>query len=393
MRIDDLSDSTRAVHAGEEPDPATGALDPPIVLSNAYAFEDAADAAAQFAGERPGFIYSRWANPTVRAFERKMAALEDAADAVALASGMAAVYAGITAFAGAGDHVVAPAGLYAETARLVRERLARFGIEHTFVDMTDPARVEAAMTPATRVVWIETPANPSLAIYDIARIAEIAHARGARLVADNTFATPFHQRPLALGADLVVHAATKAIGGHGDAVGGVVAGPEDLCHAVRDATVRQVGAVMAPMTAWLLARGARTLALRQERASRTAQELAERLARDPRIERVRYPGLAEHPGHQVAARQMRRGFGSLVAYEVRGGVERGRRAYDAFELIARAVSLGDVRTLVTHPATTTHASMSADARRAAGIGEGLMRLSVGIEDVDDLWRDLDRALG
>ena len=392
MNERDRDPGTVAVHAGDEPDEATSALEPPLVMSSAYAFPDAAHTAAVFAGEEEGFVYTRWRNPTVEAFERKIAALEGAEAAVALGSGMAAVHGAMTVDLRAGDHVVASASVYAETAKLIRERLARFAVEVTHVDTSDLVAVEEAFRPTTRVVWIETPANPVLTVTDIARAAEIAHARGASLCVDSTFATPYHQRPLSLGADLVVHSATKAICGHGDAIGGVVAGSAELCARVRSDAVRASGAAMSPFTAWVLARGARTLPLRAERASATAMELARRLEADRRIERVFYPGLPSHPQHEVAARQMQRGFGAIVAFEVRGGVAAGQQVYDRVELVARAVSLGDVRSLLTHPASTTQASMPADQRRAAGISDGLMRLSVGIEGVEDLWSDLDRAL-
>lgn len=388
----DLDDATLAVHAGDEPDEGTAALDPPIVMANAFAFESAADAAARFDGSQGGYVYTRWKNPTIEALERKVAALEGAQGAVALASGMAAVFGAIASNVRSGDHVVAPVTLYAETAKVLRERLARFGVETTFVDPTDPKHVAAAIRPQTRVVFAETPANPTLAITDLHAVAEIAHGAGAILVADNTFATPWHQRPLAHGADLVVHAATKGLGGHGDAVGGVVAGGSERLRIIRNDSVNGMGAAMSPFTAWLIARGVRTLPLRAARASESAAELARRLEADARIERVHYPGLPSHPGHAVATRQMRRGFGALVAFEVEGGLDPARQGYDALRVIARAVSLGDVRSLITHPASTTHHSMGAEARRAAGIADGLMRLSVGIEDVEDLWRDLDRAL-
>ena len=388
----DRDPCTVDVHAGDEPDPTTGALEPPIVLSSAYAFEDAEHTAARFDGTAEGFIYTRWRNPTVEAFERKMAALEDAPSAVALASGMAAAHAALTVDLRTGDHVVASASLYAETARLFRDRLSRFGIDVTYADTTDTDAIAHACRDETRVIWVETPANPVLKVTDIAAAAEVAHARSARLVVDSTFATPYHQRPLALGADLVVHSATKAICGHGDAIGGIVAGEAELCARLRADAVRAGGASMSPFTAWLLSRGARTLSLRAARASETAHELARRLEAHPGVERVFYPGLPSHPQHDVARRQMVRGFGALVAFEARGGLAAGQRVYDRVALITRAVSLGDVRTLLTHPASTTHASMPREQREAAGITEGSMRLSVGIEGVEDLWADLDRAL-
>ncbi len=383
---------TVAVHAGEHPDRESGALEPPIVLASAYAFASAEDAAAQFRREKPGHIYTRWSNPTLAALEDKLAALEGAEAAVVLASGMAAVTGAIEAFVGAGDHIVAPRGLYAETARLLRERLPRFGITTTFVDGTSADAVLAALTPRTRVVYAETPANPTLAITDLAALASIAHAHGALLVVDGTFATPYHQQPLAHGADLVLHSATKAICGHGDAIGGVVSGAAALVAKIREDAVRTAGAALSPLTAMLLSRGVRTLGLRMKQASASALELAARLEADPRIERVHYPGLPSHPHHALASRQMVRGFGAMVAFEVRGGLEAGARTYDAVEIIARAVSLGDVRSLLTHPASTTSSSMPKADRLAGGITDGLMRLSVGIEDLEDLWTDLDRAL-
>lgn len=389
----DAGFATRAVHAGESPDGATGGVEAPLVRSSAFAFESAADARAQFEGKTEGCIYGRWRNPNVASFEAKMAALEGAEAAVALASGMAAVEAALTVGLGVGDRVLAPLGVYAETAKLLRGRLARFGIGADFVDMRDLDAVERSWTDATRVVWCETPANPRLTLYDIEALSALARARGARLVVDGTFATPYHQQPLSLGADLVVHSATKAIGGHGDALGGVVSGPAEPVAAIREDAVRTGGAILSPDAAWLLARGLRTLPLRMERASANAATLAARLEADPRVATVAYPGLASHPQHPLARRQLRRGFGALVAFELRGGRVAGERCYDRLRLITRAVSLGDVRSLITHPASTTHASMPEPQRRAAGITDGLFRLSVGIEDVEDLWADLDAAMG
>ncbi len=382
--------STTAVHGGDAVDEATSALDGPLVMSSAFAFRDAADAAARFEESGSGLIYGRWDNPTVARFEAKLAALEEAEDAAAFASGMGAIVGALSAFVEEGAHVIAPQGVYAETARVLTKHFARFGVETTFVDAPEASAIASAMRTNTRVVWIETPANPTLAVTDIQRAR--AEAEGAVLLVDSTFATPFHQTPLAHGADMVVHSATKAIGGHGDVIGGVVAGSAERVARVRDVGGRMAGATLSPMSAWLLSRGARTLALRQARASETAQLLAERLESDPRISVVHYPGLESHPQHDVARRQMRRGYGSLLAFEIAGGAEAGRRAYDAVELVTRAVSLGDVRTLLTHPASTTHSSMPRQRRLEAGIGDGLMRLSVGIEDAEDLWSDLDRAL-
>jgi methionine-gamma-lyase len=383
---------TLAVHAGDHPDPHSKALEPPIVLASAYAFDSADDAAAQFDGRAEGHIYTRWSNPTVRALEEKIAALEGAEASVAFASGMAAIAASLESFLVTGDHLIASASLYAEAARLMRERLPRFGIETSFVDTTDLAAVRAALRDRTRVIYVETPANPTLAISDLAALAQIAHDAGARLVVDGTFATPFHQRPLDFGADVVLHSATKAISGHGDTIGGVASGKTDVMQTLRHTGVRTAGAPMSPLTAMLIARGAKTLCLRMERASATAAWLADKLASDPRIDAVHYPGLTSHPQHALASRQMQRGFGAMIAFEAKGGLEAGKRCYDRLTLITRAVSLGDVRSLITHPASTTSHSMPRADRLRAGITDGLMRVSVGIEDRDDLWNDLDAAL-
>ncbi len=382
--------STIAVHAGEERD-ASGALEPPLVLSSAFALGTADEAAGAFRGENDRWIYGRWGNPTVRQLEQKLAALEGAEDAVATASGMAAVTGALLANLRAGDHVVAPLAFYGESARLLRERLPAFGIEATFVDATRSDAVAEAIRPTTRVVYVESPANPTLQLTDIAAVAELAHARGITLIADNTFATPVCQQPLSLGADLVLHSLTKAIGGHGDAIGGVVAGSRERVAAVADLVVKGFGGVLAPFNAFLVARGVRTLALRQRQACASALAIARFLEAHAGVSRVHYPGLASHPGHALAKRQMQ-DFGALVAFELRGGLDAGKRVLERVRVISHAVSLGDVRSLVTHPASTTASTMPADLRLRAGIADGLLRLSVGIEDSADLIADLDRAL-
>jgi cystathionine beta-lyase/cystathionine gamma-synthase len=282
--------------------------------------------------------------------------------------------------------------MYGESARLLRERLPRLGVTATFVDGTSVDAYADAIRPTTRVLYVETPANPVLAVSDLAGVARLSRERGLVSVADNTFATPACQRPLALGVDVVVHSMTKALCGHGDAIGGVVVGSAELVARVADTVVKGLGAVLAPLNAFLIARGVRTLGLRMERASASALAIARWLASREGVARVHYPGLPDHPGHAVAARQMAP-FGSLLAFELEGGQAAGARLLEGVRLIAHAVSLGDVRSLVTHPASTTASTMPAADRRAAGISDGLLRLSVGIEDVDDLVADLDRALG
>jgi methionine-gamma-lyase len=381
---------TLAVHAGDVPGD-DGALDPPVVLSNAYAFPDAEEAAARFRPGGEGYIYSRWRNPTVDALEAKLAALEGAEEAVCLASGMAALHALFAGHLAAGDEVLAATSLYAETVRLLRDHFTSFGVTVRFVEGT-PEAIAAAVTERTKLVHVETPANPTLRIVDLAGVVEAVGGR-ALVSVDGTFATPYHQRPLEQGADLVVHSTTKGLSGHGDAVGGVVAGRREVVDPVRKVGTRTCGGVLAPLTAMLVGRGVRTLGVRMAKASENARILARRLEEDRRIAKVHYPGLPSDPGHEVAARQMSRGFGPVLAFEVEGGLEAGRRAYDRVALIARAVSLGDVRSLLTHAASTTHASLSAEERSRAGLSDGLLRLSAGIEDVEDLWADLDGALG
>jgi methionine-gamma-lyase len=388
--------ATACVHAGDAPDPATHALEGPLVLSSAFGFASADEAAGAFQGKNEAYIYGRWGNPTVEALEAKLAALEGTEDACATASGMAAVSGVVLAYCATGDHVVAPRSMYAESARLLRERLPRFGVDTTFVDATDVRAYAGAVRPTTRLLYIETPANPNLAIADVAAIVSLARERGITTVADNTFATPFAQTPHALGVEIVVHSMTKALGGHGDAIGGCVCASRAHVARVRDLVVKGFGGVLAPFNAFLVARGLRTFALRQRQQCASAAELARRLAEHPRVAVVHHPSLASHPGHDLARRQMH-AFGSLVSFEMHGATDdaalaAGRRVLEGVRTITHAVSLGDVRSLLVHPASTTHSTMPPDVRAAANIGSGLLRLSVGIESVEDLWRDLETAL-
>ena len=391
--------ATTCVHAGDAPD-ADGALDPPIVLSSAFAFTSAEHAARAFRGEEDAWIYGRWGNPTVDALEKKLAALEGAEAACATASGMAAIAGVLLATCEAGDHVVAPRSMYAESARLLRERLPKLGITTTFVDSTREAYA-AAVTSQTRVVYVETPSNPTLAIVDISAIAELARSLGRSrplVVVDGTFATPFAQAPLALGADLVVHSMTKGIGGHGDVIGGAVIGSASLVDGAREVIVKGFGGVLSPLSAWLVSRGIRTFALRQERACATAATLAAYLAAQPSIAVVHHPSLPSHPGHRLAQAQMH-AYGALLSFELRGdpgkendAIDRGRTVLEGLRVATHAVSLGDVRTLVVHPASTTHSTMPADARRLAGITDGLLRVSCGLESAADLIADFEQSL-
>ena len=387
--------ATVVVHGGETALPY-GATDVPIVLSSAFRFDDAAMAAGAFQGTNDAWIYGRWGNPTVEHLEHRLAALEGAPAAATTASGMAAIAGTLLGLFDAGDHVIAPVAMYAESARLLRERLPRHGITTTFADATDPASWSRALTPHTRALYIETPANPTLAVTSIAEAVAFARAHGLRVIADNTFATPFAQTPLALGVNVVVHSATKALSGHGDVVGGVVAGSEEIVARVREYTVKGIGAVLPPMSAFLIERGLRTFALRQEQANRTAARLATTLAQHPAVARVHHPSLASHPQHALAREQMH-AFGSMLAFEVAAApgsdaLTTGRRVLENLTVATHAVSLGDTRTLVVHSASTTHSTMPAETRRAAGIADGLLRLSVGIEGAGALERDVLDAL-
>jgi methionine-gamma-lyase len=383
--------ATACVHAGDPTDPMAGALDEPIVLSSAFEFESADEAARAFRGEDHAYIYGRWGNPTVETLERQLAALEGTPLACATSSGMAAVSGAVLSIAEAGAHIVAPRAMYAESTRLFRERLPRFGITTSFVDATEPGAYEKAARPETRLFYLETPSNPVLGVTDIASVVAAARARkNVKTVCDNTFATPFGQNPHALGVDLVVHSLTKSLGGHGDAIGGCVCGSAEDVGRARDLVVKGFGGVISPLTAWSVARGIRTLALRQRQACESAATLAARLADHPRVRRVHHPSLSEHPGFPLACRQMH-AFGSLLSFEL-GSLEEGRALLEGVRVATHAVSLGDVRTLLVHPASTTHSTMPREARLLANIGDGLLRLSVGIEGVEDLWQDLEQAI-
>jgi methionine-gamma-lyase len=382
--------TTRAIHAGDDAN-ASRAVATPVYHTSAFRFASADEGAAMFAGTMPGDVYTRWSNPNSSELEAKVAALEGAEEGLAAASGMAAISAVVLPCLAAGDHAIVDAAVYSATHVLFSTELPRFGIAATFVDTGDLAAVEAAVQPNTRLIYTESPGNPTLKIVDLAALAAFAKRRGITTICDNTFASPYLQRPIELGIDAVVHSATKYLGGHGDAIAGVAAGPRPLMQRAKTMILRDFGGVISPMTAFLVARGTATLALRMERHCANALAVARFLQSHPAVERVAYPGLASHPRHDVARRQMS-GFGGMIAFDVKGGLPAGRAVMDAVRLCTLAVSLGDVRTLICHPASMTHSTVSAEARRAAGISDGLIRLSVGIEDVEDVIADLDQAL-
>jgi len=382
---------TAVIHAGEETCPRTGAVDTPIYQSTTFAFDNANEGAELFSHRKDGYVYTRYGNPTLNALEEKIAALEGAEAAQVTASGMSAISTCVLSLVQGGDHIVSARSIYSAAFDLFFRKLLAWGVEVSFVGSTSPDDFARAMKPNTRLVYIETPSNPILNVLDIAAIARMAKKQGCLTVIDNTFATPINTRPLELGVDLVIHSATKYFCGHGDAMGGAIAGSRDLIRSISVETHRDLGGVMSPFNAWLILRGLRTLALRMERHNANAMQIAEFLQNHPKVEKVFYPGLPDHPGHDVARNQMR-GFGGIVGFVVRGGLEAGKYLLDNVRLCTLAVSLGDTRTLITHPASTTHVVVPREKRLEIGIFDGLVRLSVGIENGQDLKDDLDQAL-
>lgn len=381
---------TRAVHAGQHPDAASGAIATPITQTTAFGYGTLERGAALFAGEVPGYRYSRFANPTVAALEAKIADLEGAQAAVAFASGTAATSSVLLGLLNPGDEIVFLGPLYGGTEDLFRQMGERFGIR--VVDATQLG-LAACLTPATRMVWVETLTNPSLRLHDLAEVAAIAQAHGVPSVADNTFCTPCLVRPLEHGIDLVLHSMTKYMGGHGDATGGIVAGPAALIASVRKTGLGHVGGNLSPQEAFLFLRGIKTLPLRMAAHCEGAAAVAHFLAQHPVVRVVHYPGLASHPQHALARRLLHGGFGGMVAFElVRNERTAAAAVLNRLRLFTQAVSLGDVDSLACHPASTTHSFVSAAVRAQNGISEGLIRLSVGIEHPDDLIADLEHAL-
>jgi cystathionine gamma-lyase/cystathionine beta-lyase/cystathionine gamma-lyase/homocysteine desulfhydrase len=373
--------STKAIHAGQEPDPSTGAVSVPIYQTSTYAQEGL--------GRHKGFEYARTQNPTRLALERNLAALESGNTCFAFASGMAATNAVMTLLK-AGDHVIVSDNTYGGTFRLFDKVLRNFGLEFSYVDAREPQNVEDAVTGSTRMVFIETPTNPVMSLVNIAAVSEITRRRGARLVVDNTFMSPYFQRPLELGADIVVHSTTKYLNGHSDSVGGAVI-LNDEEDAVRLAFIQNAaGAILSPMDSWLVMRGTKTLAVRMRQHDQNGRLVAQFLAEHPRVKKIHYPGLKSHPQHELASRQMS-GFGGMISFET-GSLENAKRVLEGVKLCTLGESLGGVETLISHPATMTHASVPEVERNRLGITDGLVRISVGIEDAEDIIADLDNAL-
>ncbi len=396
MRVNEFFDpdwgpATLGVRAAE-PRTENGEHSASISLTSSYVFRNAAEAAAVFQGEQPGYIYSRFTNPTTEAFERRLAAMEGGEACVATASGMAAVLSVCLSLLKAGDHIVSSRGLFGSTINLFNNVLSKFGITVSYVAQSDLQGWQAALQPNTRLLFAETPTNPLVELVDIRGLADIAHRHGALLCVDNCFLTPVLQQPLRLGADLVVHSATKYLDGQGRCVGGAIVGDAQRVGKEVFGFMRTAGPCMSPFNAWVFLKGLETLAVRMKAHCDNAFALAQWLEEQPAVARVHYPGLATHPQHELA-RHQQAAYGAVVAFEVEGGREAAWRVIDSTRLISITANLGDTRTTITHPATTTHGRISAEARAQAGIGEGLLRVAVGLEDVKDLTADLARGLG
>ena len=383
--------ATRAIHGQELPPVEQDAPSVPIYQTATFRFDSSEAFAETINFRRPGYTYTRgYGNPTLLAFERVMAELEGTESAISFASGMAAIHTVVTTLASSGDTVVASSELYGGTYSLFDSLLPRYGVDVRFVSPHDHDEVRAALGGAA-FLYVETIANPNVTVADLEALGSVAGEAGVPSVVDNTFASPYLCNPASYGFDYVLHSATKYIGGHADLIGGVVCTTEERMAGLR-ATVIETGGTMAPLEAWLSMRGLMTLEIRMDRHSRTALELTSWLEGHPKVERVHYPGLPSHPQHEVARRELARGFGGMAAFEVVGGVDAGQRFCDALKLAWVAASLGGIQTLVCHPASTTHRQLDPAARKAAGIADGLIRLSVGLEDLDDLRADFERAL-
>lgn len=381
---------TIQVHAGHKHDQYKS-VNPPIYQTSTFAFEDADDGAACFAGENSGYIYTRLGNPTIRHLEDAVAAMEQGFGGIACGSGMGAVSTVYMAFLGAGSHIVSTDAVYGASRGVLEKHFSRFGVEATFVDTSKPELIEAAIKPNTRLLYIETPANPTISITDISACAAIARKHHLKLVVDNTFCSPYLQQPLVLGADIVLHSVTKFINGHADVVGGIIVTKTAEDHKLLYSVMTSMGPNMDPHQAYLVIRGLKTLSLRMEKAQANAMQIAEYLENHPAVAWVSYPGLKSHPQYELAQKQQS-GPGAMISFGLKGGLEAGKKLMNSVQLAVLAVSLGGVETLIQHPASMTHAKVSAEAKLAAGITDDLVRYSVGIENVNDLISDLERGL-
>ena len=384
--------ATRAIHHGYDPLQNEGSLTPPIHMTSTFVFETAQQGGARFAGEEVGHVYSRISNPTLDLLERRVAVLEGAEAGLALSSGLGAITSAMWTLLSPGDELIVDKTLYGCTFSYLHHGLAKFGITVTHVDLTVPENLSAAISAKTKLVYFETPANPNMRLVDIGALSKIARAAGAKLMVDNTYSTPYLTQPISLGADIVVHSATKYLGGHGDVIAGLLVGDVETVQAIRLFGMKDMtGAVMSPFNASMVLRGIKTLELRMDRHCKSAMTIAERLDAAPQIDRVWYPGLPSFEQYGLAVRQMS-DFGGMIAFELNGGIAAGQAMINATRMIHCAVSLGDTETLIQHPASMTHSTYTPEERARHDISDGLVRLSVGLEGVEDIWEDLERAL-
>ena len=395
MENKNMGIGTRAIHAGIIKDKQYGSLTMPVYQSSTFYFKSCEEGGRRFSGQEDGYIYTRLGNPTTNTLERKVASLEGAEAAAATSSGMGAISSALWTIASAGKHIIADSTLYGCTFALLSHGLPKYGVEVTFVNTSNLDEIKANLKENTVAVYLETPANPNLKIADISAIAQLVHGynKDIKVVCDNTFATPYLQKPLQLGADVVVHSATKYLSGHGDVIAGFVVGKADFITEVKMSGIKDMtGCVMSPHDAFLVLRGLKTFELRMKRHCENSMAIAKFLEAHPKVEKVYYPGLAGHKGYGIAKKQMTAGFGGMVSFEIKGGKENGMKFVNALELCTIAVSLGDAETLVEHPASMTHSTYTAEDLKEAGIPEGLVRLSAGLENAEDIIADLSQAL-
>ena len=382
--------NTQCIHGPQKANDPHGALTSPLYQTSTFHFENAAQGAARFAGEEPGYIYTRLGNPTTTELEQKVAQLEGCEAAAATATGMGAVSASVLSFLSQGDHLIASSALYGCTFAFFAHMLPRWGIEVTFVDMTNESELRAAIKPNSKMIFVETPINPTMAVIDLALIGNVAKQHHLLSVVDNTFLTPLLQSPKQYGIDIIMHSATKYLNGHGDVVAGIVCGSLEHITQIKMTVLKDIGATISPHDAWLINRGLKTLAIRVERHCQSAQTIAEYLEAHPQVNKVYYPGLKSHPGYKYIGKQMK-AAGGVIAFEIKGSLTDGEQFIDSMQLCTLAVSLGDAETLIQHPASMTHSPYTPEERLAAGISDGLIRLSVGLEDVNDIINDLNQA--
>ncbi len=382
---------TQAIHAGRINDEQFGSLATPLYQTSTFIFENAQQGADRFAGEQDGFIYSRLGNPTTRQLEQRIAAMEGTEDAAATATGMGAVSGALLANLASGDHLISSKAVYGCSYALMAHQLTKWGIEVSFVDMTNPSEIEAAIKPNTKVIYLETPINPNLVVLDIKTIADIAKRHQILSIVDNTFLTPVLQRPAEFGIDLIVHSATKYLNGHGDVVAGLICGTSEMINQIKFTILKDIGATISPHDAWLIMRGIKTLPIRMERHCNNAQQIAEYLEQHEMVDTVFYPGLQSHQGNKYIGKQMS-GAGGVIAFELKGNLAQGEAFINRMNLFSIAVSLGDAESLIQHPASMTHSPYTQEERLEAGISDTLIRISVGLENVQDLIDDLAQSL-